>query len=246
MKNPLTPLDIIDISLEAHPQIQAHTTHHVLCFLLESPEFDLQTYPGKDSAALKPPPPVDQLPSGPDHVTHQYMLGTVNIPEASYEDHEHLLEEWCQQLGWGSLDAKKKAALEKFVAWVGDQLTIDWLHGLFKFQAEDLNSFDQLDWMVLVFRWLHLQMAFANSLHKQYLGTSSGCGLRHAFELLEQKGLTSVSTKGPFHDNSDEALYHIAEAHLCVDWLSVGGVKNLPKLRSKQPDKLKQLAETLV
>ena len=133
MKNTLTPLDIIDISLEVQPHIQAHATHHVLRFFLKSPEFDLQTYSGKDSAALKPPPPVNQLPSGPDHVTHQYMLGTVNIPEASYEDHECLLEEWCQQLGWGSLDAKKKIALEKVVAWAGDQLTIDQLCGLFKF-----------------------------------------------------------------------------------------------------------------
>ena len=78
------------------------------------------------------------------------------------------------------------------------------------------------------------------------MGTSSGCGLRQAFELLEWKGLTSVLTKGPFHDNLDEVVYHIAEAHLCIDWLSVGNVKDLSKLRSKQPEELKQLAKTLV
>ncbi|KAG5634601.1 hypothetical protein H0H81_001411 [Sphagnurus paluster] len=214
LKKPLTEINIMDLAQKAYPRIQAHTIHHVLRFLLDAPEFNLETYKGKDSDALKPPPPVDQLPCGPDHVALQYLLGTVNIPEASYKDHERLIDEFFGQLGWKTPGQQMRLAMKKVVAWVGDQLTMDWIRGLFKFRAEDENSFERLDFIVLSFGWLHLQMAFAKSLHKQYLGTSEGRGLRHAFELLKQKGLTRVLTQGPFHHDLEEALYHIAEAHL--------------------------------
>ena len=89
-------------------------------------------------------------------------------------------------------------------------------------------------------------MAFANSLHKQYLGTSSGRGLKHAFELLERKGLTNVLTKGPFHHNLEEALYHVAEAHILEDWLVISGASEISDLRTHTPEELQALAATLV
>lgn len=195
---------------------------------------------------MKPPASVKQLPYGQENVTLQYMLGTVNIPEASYEDHGRLIKEWCSQLGLDGKDAKVELALKKLIAFAGDQLTIDRLRNLFKFRAEDLNSFDRLDWMLFPFGWLHLKMAFANSLHKQYLGTSKGRGLSQAFDLMERKGLGVVSTKGPFHHNLEEALYHVAEAHLRVDWLLVSGVESLNDLRNKSPQELADLASKIV
>jgi hypothetical protein len=173
--------------------------------LLECPEFDYETYYGKGNTALDAPPPVNQLPSGPDNITLQYLLGTVNIPKASYEDNERLMEEWYKQIGWSNIAERMKVSMEKVVAWIGDQLTVDCLRGLFKFRAEDENSFERMDWALFIFGWLHLQMADANSLHKQYLGTSSGRGLRQAFDLLERKGLGRVLTKGPFHHDLNEA-----------------------------------------
>jgi len=103
-----------------------------------------------------------------------------------------------------------------------------------------------MDYALLVFGWLHAQMAFANSLHKQYLGTSSGRGLKHAFDLLDWKGLTKMLMKGPFHHNLDKALYHIAEAHILEDWLIVSGSKNIAELRDWSPEELRKLATTLV
>jgi hypothetical protein len=173
-------------------------------------------------------------------------LGTVNIPEASYEDHDRLMEEWFKQIGWGEVSERMKIAMKKVVAWIGDQLTVDRLRGLFKFRAEDENSFERMDWAVFIFGWLHLQMAYANSLHKQYLGTPTGRGLRQVFELLERKGLTKILTKGPFHHNLDEALKHVAEAHILEDWLVVSGAKDISELRSRKPEELRELAEKLV
>lgn len=103
-----------------------------------------------------------------------------------------------------------------------------------------------MDFAVLIFGWFHLQMAFANSLHKQYLGTSSSQGLKQAFELLEQKGLARTLTKGPFHHDLDEALHHVAEAHILKDWLVVSGAASISELRSRSPGDLQDLATKLV
>lgn len=53
----------------------------------------------------------------------------------------------------------------------------------------DYNSFDRCNYLILVAGWLHTMMAYANSLHKQYLGTTVGRGLHHAIVLLKHKGL---------------------------------------------------------
>lgn len=246
LEDPLTEFDILDLAYKSYPRIEDQMIYQTLRFILESPEFDYKTYMGKDSPALQQPTPSRQLPSGPDSITLQYLLGTVDIPEASYEDNDRLLEEWFKQIGWGKVTEKMRVAMQKVVAWIGDQLTVDRLRGLFKFRAEDENSFERMDFMVLIFGWLHLQMAFANSLHKQYLGTSSGRGLKQAFELLERKGLAKVLTKGPFHHNLEEALYHVAEAHLREDFLLVSGTKNLAELRQKTPEQLRELAREVV
>jgi len=131
----------------------------------------------------------------------QYLLGTVNIAEASYEDNYRLVSEWFSQLGWDTTVKQMEVTLKKVVAWIGDQLTMSHLHGLFNFHAEDENSFKRLDFSIFIFGWLHCQMAFANSLHKQYLGTDFGRGLKHAFTLLEhqENDLSSQSSLGISH-----------------------------------------------
>jgi hypothetical protein len=246
MQNPLTEVDIMDLANMLFPHIKVYATYQVLSFLLESPEFDFKTYPDKDSAALKVPSPVDWLLFGTEHITMQYLLGTVNIPKPSYADNDHLMEELFNQIGWKNVNEQMKVAMKKVVAWVGDQLIMDRLRGLYKFRAEDENSFEHMDFMDFIFGWLHLQMAFANSLHKQYLGTSSGKGLKQAFEVLERKGLAKVLSKGLFHHNLEDALYHVTKAHLWEDWLIVGGVEDLSLLRNCTPEQLHYLAKELV
>ncbi|KAH6866274.1 hypothetical protein BKA70DRAFT_1380399 [Coprinopsis sp. MPI-PUGE-AT-0042] len=244
--NLLSSLDIFDLEMSAYPRIQEQMVHEVLTMLLECPEFNVSSYEGKASDALKAPPPVDQLPWGPDHTTLQYLLGTVPIPEASYEDHSKLVNEWLSQLGIRTLAERIKFAATKVIGWVGDQLTVDRLRRLFTFLADEDNSFDRLDFLFFVFGWLHLQMAFANSLHKQYLGTTKGRGLAQAFELLNRRGLSQVRTQGPFHHDLVEALHHISTAHVLVDWSEIAGVENLGDLRQKKPEELRSLARQIV
>jgi len=243
-ENPLTELDILDLGDASFPRIEDQEIYLVLKFLTCSPEFDMKTYSRKDSEIFHPPAPVLQLDK--DDVGLQYLLGTVNIPEASYEDHDRLIDEWFNQLGWTTVAQRMKVALEKVVSWVGDQLTVDRLRGLFRMRAEDENSFERLDFSVFVFGWFHLQMAFAKSLHQQYLGTARTRGLHHAFQLLEKKGLTKALTKGPFHHDLEEAIYEVAEAHIRLDWLKISGSEKLSDLRKFNPEELHQLAVQLV
>ncbi|KAJ7800017.1 hypothetical protein B0H13DRAFT_2390668 [Mycena leptocephala] len=245
MKNPLTAKDIFRISRLADGRRTPHVIFLILDYLSGSPEFDFSTYSGKDHALLQKPAPIRQLPCGKDEITLQYLLGTLNIPEASYEDNARLIIEWLKQLDYSAPDAQKKLGLEQVMAWIGDQLTVDRLRNLFRFRAEDDNSFERLDWLLFPPGWLHIQMAFANSLHKQHLGTAKGRGLSAAFDILRRKGLQTAQTQGTFFHDLNETLHIIAEAQIRELWLQVGKTKNLADLRKKTPNDLYKLAEQI-
>ena len=154
----------------------------------------------------------------------------MNIPEASYDDNSHLIKEWLRQLRVEGAEIQQKIGLEQVIVWAGDQLTIDRLWNLFKFCAEDLNSYDRLDWLVLVNGWLHIMMILGNTIHKQYLGTSRGRGISQEIDLLNKKGLRNAWIKGPFHHDLEELLYEMAEAHMQEAWLIIGNVDSLAQL----------------
>ncbi|KAJ6448999.1 hypothetical protein C8R45DRAFT_849982 [Mycena sanguinolenta] len=245
LHRPLTVIEIFEISEKSNERRHTHTVFTVLQFLLNSAEFDSESYSARDSPVFQWPA-IRELPSGPDHVVLQYLLGTVDIPEASYEDNSRLIFEWLRQLKVGGKDFHKKIGLERVLAWIGDQLTVDRLRNLFKFHAEDDNSFERLDWLVVPPGFLHISMAFANSIHKQHLGTSKGRGLLAAFDLLGRKGLHSSKTEGPFFHDLNETLHIVADAQIRELWLQVSSAKTLAELRAQSPDKLKKLAEKIV
>ncbi|KAF9521996.1 hypothetical protein CPB83DRAFT_900054 [Crepidotus variabilis] len=222
LKTPPTSEDISKLAINSYPHIHTFMVHQVLSFLTWCPEFEFHTYTCRDNYRFECPPSINALPTGPDHITRQYLLGTVGIPEASYKDNQCLVKEWFRQLGWGS-------PLQQV-----------------KFCAGDKNSFERLNFLVFVFGWLHCQMAFANSLHRQYLGTSQGQGLMHAFILLAKRGLNTTQTEGPFYQDLTKPLYHITEAHILEDWLRVGGVTKILDLRNNSPEELWKLANTIV
>ncbi|KAJ7512820.1 hypothetical protein B0H11DRAFT_1787546 [Mycena galericulata] len=243
MANPLDAFDIFEISEVADQRRYPHIIYLILQHLFDAPEFDFSTYEGRDHSLIQRPAPIRQLPFGKEYITLQYLLGTVNIPEASYEDNSNLIVEWLRQLGMGSPEWQKKIASELIMAWVGDQLTVDRLRNLFRFRAEDDNSFERLDWLVIPPGWLHIQMAFANSLHKQHLGTSKGRGLSAAFDLLRRKGLHTAQTQGTFFHDVSETLHIIAEAQVREVWLEVSKTETLADLRQKTPEDLFKMAE---
>ncbi|KAK7018290.1 hypothetical protein R3P38DRAFT_2715514 [Favolaschia claudopus] len=232
-------------SLEAEDRMEAWDIDHVLHLLLDCPEF--LDYPHRTDAQFHHPPPVDQLPGGPENIIQGFVLKTSTFEEASYDGTLNVIDDTFRQLLLNSPDEQKVTGTQRVIAWMGDQLTVERLRGLWKYRHEDHNAFDRLDYMIPVFGWFHLVMAFANSIHKQYLGDSSATGgLRQAFDLLNRKGLITQSTKGPFWHNLDEALHHISEAHFRACWLDVGKVKTLADLKSKSPSELRHLAGEII
>ncbi len=101
--------------------------------------------------------------------------------------------------------------------------------------------------MLLIFGWFHLQMAFAQSIFKQYLGTDKRSGTSQGVQSSQTQGFTDhLSIRGPFHQHLEEALYHVAEAHILVDWKAIAKVESLHDLRDKSPEDLRELAERIV
>ncbi|KAI0747613.1 hypothetical protein C8Q80DRAFT_1344137 [Daedaleopsis nitida] len=246
MVNPITSEDIIYLQQKSALPIHDAEVFHVLQVLIDSPDFSLSTYEHRDSSLLSPPPPVTELPCGPGYRTLQYMLGSLPIPEATYEDNDKVISELLDQLGYKSQEMRHQMARERIQFVVGDQLTVERIRGLQQLLCQELNSYERLDYIIPVFGWLHFQMAFAKSLHKQYFGTDAGKGLKHAFAVLVRKGLERRVTQGPFHDNLEHALYDILEAHLRACWLSVAGVDQLKDLRKYTPSQLRGFAEHVV
>lgn len=148
-----------------------------------------------------------------------------------------------RQLGLDKKDERMRTGLQRVLIWIGDQLTVDRLRGLANYRCEDLNGYDRLNWLVTVFGWFHTLMAFANSLHRQFLGSASGRGLRQAFALLKRKGLPTVQIKGVFYHHLHEGILHVAEARLRDCRRKVGGVT---KIEGRSPEELHALAEKLV
>jgi hypothetical protein len=245
-KVPLSVLEIYNLAREASPSQYKHDVYRVLRCLLDCPEFNISSYEEQDHPIFIAPDPVHLLPTGPEYITRQFMLGTEHLEEASDEGNANVMTAVLHQLNLDSPEETKKTGLDQVLVWVGDQLTTAWLRGLFNFCAQDRNSFERLDWLVPCFGWFHLLMAFANSLHKQYLGTTAGCGLMHAFTLLEQKGLNSIQTRGPFHQNLHDAICVVAEAHFRACWKVISKVDKLEDLRARTPNDLYGLACEIV
>jgi hypothetical protein len=246
MRNPLTALEIFEISEKAADRRRPFLVSQILEYLFHAPAFDFQTYTGREDPLLQKPPPIHALPFGKDHIALQHLLGSVDIPQASYEDNAKLIDEWLRQLNLDHPNLQQKIGLEQIMAWVGDQLTVDRMRNLFRFRAEDDNSFERLDWLLFPPGWLHISMAYANSIHKQHLGTSKGRGLSAAFDILQRKGLQSPKTQGPFFHDLNEALHIIAEAHIREVWLDVTRTSNLAELRNKSPRELYKVAEKIL
>lgn len=248
MANPLSAADIIRLAQEGWPQIEHHMTNYVLHVLLNSSEFEFKSYPEKNSPAFAPAPPVESLPCGPEHTVLQYLLGSMSTKEQSYEDNDKVVKEILQQLGitTENVDRLRELGEERLMFWVGDQLTASRLRGLARFRCQDGNAFDRMDFILIVWGWLHYQMAFAKSIHKQYLGTEAGFGLKHAFGLLRRRGLDTASTQGPFHDDIERTFYDIMDARIRTLWLVQSGARKLEDLRDQSAEELRSLAEDIV
>ena len=245
-KTSITPHKIQELHADAAPHIFAQNVHTVLNMLVNAPGFGFNTYNQRNSEVFNQPPVSEALPTGPKYTLEQFMMNTCTINESTYEGNEQFLGELTRQLQLDTHEEKEKMGRNRIVVWSGDQLTTSRLRGLKTFRAIDTDTYESLGWIEPIFRWFHLQMAFATSLHKQYYGTKAGVGFSRAFELLGKKGLSSAKVKGNWFHDFEETLKEVATAHFRCAWLEITSTKSIEELRSKSPAELKHFAERIV
>ncbi|EKM48682.1 uncharacterized protein PHACADRAFT_189093 [Phanerochaete carnosa HHB-10118-sp] len=226
-KMPIRDIDIYKLEKEAAPRLRQRAIYDILRILIESRPFQLNTYEHHESDVFKPPPPVMQLPTGPEHATCQYMLGTEHREEASYDGNEDCMRLWMQQLGLDSPEEQRRIGEHETIIWIGDQLTVSRLRGIKRFHSQDLNSAERLECLALSFGWFHFEVNAGHSFHNQYYCTSTGVGLKRDFDLLDRRGLGSPSTQGNFHASFEEGLTHVAEARFRDLWCTVSDLLRL-------------------
>ncbi|KAG5640236.1 hypothetical protein DXG03_009734 [Asterophora parasitica] len=146
--------DVLYGNHDALTRLDASYAHHVLTTLTGSPEFENYAY--LDSLLFAPPPPVDKIPGGPQNTTKQFILGTCDIEEASYDGTLKVMAEFFRQLELDSDEEQRRTGTERVIVSMGDQLTVERLRGLWRYRHEDHNSFDRLDYMIPIFGWFHL------------------------------------------------------------------------------------------
>jgi len=185
--NPITTRDIIKLSMPGATRVAAQMKHVVLRFLLDSPEFDVESYEHRDDEAFRPPPPVQELPCGRENQTAQHTLPTEHICESTYKGNDEVVFTHHKCVGLDSPEEMKETGLNRVIVWVGDQLTVSRLRGLVNFRSHNDNSFERMDYLIPSFGWFHLQMAFATSLHSQYYGKKGSYGFSHAFDVMGKR-----------------------------------------------------------
>ena len=245
-KTSITSHEIQELHADAAPRIFAQNVHTVLEILVKTPGFKFDTYKYQNSEIFDHPLVSEALPTGPAHALAQFVVRTSKINQSTYDGNEQFMDELFRQLKLDTDDEKERTGQNRIIIWSGDQLTTSRLRGLKTFRSMDNTLYDQLGWMEPTFRWFHLQMAFAMSLHRQYYGTKASIGFARAFELLGKKGLASAKVKGNWFHDFEETLKEVVTAHFLCIWLEITGTSSIEDLRSKSPEELRQFAERIV
>lgn len=121
----MTAKELLMLDMKGSQALEPFIFHESLQALLESPEFNLDTYEYRNDEMLQGPEPIRCLPFGYDYPARQFLLATVKMEEASYEGNNQLIRKWMQQLKLYSPEERKRTGEERIIMFVGDQLTAD-------------------------------------------------------------------------------------------------------------------------
>ncbi|KAK6997272.1 hypothetical protein R3P38DRAFT_3286772 [Favolaschia claudopus] len=83
LDSPITIRRVLDLAAVGNKKLRPYYAWLLLAALIHSPDFDLSTYKFKDHTLLQKPPPLNPLPIGKDAKSMQFLLSSVNQPEAS-------------------------------------------------------------------------------------------------------------------------------------------------------------------
>ncbi|KAI0087265.1 hypothetical protein BDY19DRAFT_893365 [Irpex rosettiformis] len=245
-ENPIRSRDIFEREVAAAPRLREQHLFFIKQFLLMHPSFTAFEAQNSDHPLFQRPQPVLQLPTGPEHATCQYMLDTVHMEEGSQKGNRKVIEEFLRQLGLDRERGRNDPDSEQLILWLGDQLTTIRIRFLKRDRSQDMNFQQRFDQVKEVLGLFHTQLNQEFSLHKQYFGTNTGFGFKHAFLNMNRKGLDRTTVQGNFHYGFREGVKHTMEARFRDIWLVVSGAKDFSDLAKRTPEELDVLARKIL
>ncbi|KAG8705141.1 hypothetical protein FRC08_001820 [Ceratobasidium sp. 394] len=215
------------------PQCRTQVFSHQLYHLFDI----LRSIPGVSrtgilaDALLHHPPSWHTLPSGLEHRTQMFMLATRPIDETTYAGNLQVLEDALQQMGLDTGDHLVCLTLERMLAWVGDDMTIQRCRHLQWFRQIERNSWDRLDFLIFLFGWLHALMCLVHAMFECGRGSAAGLGFMRSVLKLGRAGFAeNMGKKRPDYHNVVEFLMHEFEARVHGFWMWATGTNSIDEL----------------
>ncbi|KAG8694290.1 hypothetical protein FRC08_008582 [Ceratobasidium sp. 394] len=132
------------------------------------------------------------MPSGSDHKTCYFMLGTVPIDETSVGGNMQVITELLQATGLNSPENQKLLGTGvRTVASVGDQMTAARGRMLKSLRIRDPNGYERLSWLVVVPAWWHILLNLGMATFDTHRGSDHTTGTFYSdLKLLNRVGLS--------------------------------------------------------
>ncbi|KAG8710151.1 hypothetical protein FRC09_000278 [Ceratobasidium sp. 395] len=244
----INPSDFVRIDNDA--LINQRLRHNILLALFRIPEVSGLKDEFLNNPMLQAPLPIDPLPFGPEHVSKQCMLGTMDIDESSLSGNDAVMNEILSQLQYSTPEKRQELSVSRMQLWKGDQLTSARGKGLQELRQTDLNSFNRGDLSIWNSGWLHVLINLSRAMYYENYGTSTDLLLARDVATLGWSGLKApTKNKGPEFHILDEALELILEARYRVLWLWVAKVDSVEALvdwvKKSTPTQLYKAAFTI-
>ncbi|CUA68570.1 Callose synthase 2 [Rhizoctonia solani] len=206
----------------------------------------------RTSEKLSAPPPVHIMPSGKEHRTRYFMLGTVPIDESSVGGNLQAIEEILRQTGMDSEEIQKLLGSGlRYIPIVGDQMTTSRIRTVRNLRVRDSNGYERLTWAIVVPGWFHILLNLGMSTFDSHRGGDKTNSFIRDVTLLGRTGLTmNMRQKRPNFFTNDEFLRHKLFALIRSLWMSYSTTDTVEKLvewvKASPEDTLSEVAQRIL
>ncbi|KAG8784517.1 hypothetical protein FRC12_018608 [Ceratobasidium sp. 428] len=169
------------------------------------------------------------MPSGSDHKTKYFMLGTVPIDESSVGGNMQVITELLRGTELDSVENQKLLGTGvRFIPIVGDQMTAARIRSLKALRVRDPNGYERLSWVVVVPGWFHILLNLGMATFDTHRGSDHTTTFYQDLKLLNRVGLNMNMRKSrPDFFTNDEFLQHKLAGLVRSLWMHYAGQNTL-------------------
>ncbi|KAG9085727.1 hypothetical protein FS749_004201 [Ceratobasidium sp. UAMH 11750] len=192
------------------------------------------------------------MPSGSNHRTRYFMLGTVPIDETSVGGNMQVITELLQGTRLNSPESQKLLGTGVCnIPTVGDQVTAARVHMLKSLRIRDPNGYERLSWAIVAPAWWHILLNLGMATFDTHHGSDHTSGTFYSdLKLLNRVGLNMNMRKSrPDFFTNDEFLCHKLFSLIRSLWMHYSGTNTAEGLaewvRSASADTLSETARQI-